>query len=203
MRILTFALAAACIYLALRPRDAAASITPSDAGGDVGDWLPQVWPLPIVSEASDLLIGTFMNQQHMSGYGLGQLQSREGFSATPYSDHKGYSIGYGHLILPGENLSSVTREQAAQLLADDVAWAESAVRSSVLVPLTQNQFDSLVSFTYNVGAGAFKASTLLRKLNAGDYAGASGQFGRWINASGQPLAALVTRRDAERQQFEA
>lgn len=137
----------------------------------------------------------------MSAQGLDMLRSLEGFSATPYPDHKGQSIGYGHLIKPGESLTYVTEAQAAQLLAQDVAWAEAAVNAAVTVQLTQAQFDALVSFTYNVGAGAFRGSTLLKRINAGD-PNASSEFGRWVYASGQVNQALVSRRRTEQSLFD-
>lgn len=142
------------------------------------------------------------NPQGMSGQGLQALMQREGFSATPYPDYKGYSIGYGHLIKTGESLPSVTQDQAAQLLASDVSWAVAAVQNYITAPLSQNQFDALVSFTYNVGAGAFARSTLARRINAGD-PGASQEFDRWIYAGGQVNQSLVNRRQSERNQYES
>ncbi|OCS48882.1 hypothetical protein BEK67_19675 [Ralstonia pickettii] len=140
---------------------------------------------------------------HLSDAGLQALAQREGFSATPYWDHKGYSIGYGHLIKAGENLTNVTRDQAAQLLASDVAWAEQAVANNVTAPLSQNQFDALVSFAFNVGAPAFAKSTLVSLLNAGDYSAAGEQLPRWNKASGVVNGALVSRRASEVAQFYA
>lgn len=83
----------------------------------------------------------------------------------------------------------------------DLARFERAVSSSVKVPLTQNQFDALVSLTYNIGPGAFKHSTLLKLLNQGDYAGASQQFDVWIKAGGQTVQGLVNRRAVEKAYF--
>lgn len=71
----------------------------------------------------------------------------------------------------------------------------------VKVKLTQNQFDALVSFVYNVGVGAFRTSTLLRKLNNGDYVGAAAEFKRWKFGGGKELPGLVRRRKAEEQLF--
>lgn len=144
-----------------------------------------------------------MTQQHLSAAGLGALADMEGFSATPYADFKGYSIGHGHLIRAGESLSYVTREQAAELLAGDVGDAERAVRTAVSVELSQGQFDALTLLAYNIGASAFRHSTLVRKLNAGDVAGAAAEFPRWNMAGGQVLSALVDRRAREREIFEA
>jgi peptidoglycan hydrolase-like protein with peptidoglycan-binding domain len=76
-----------------------------------------------------------------------------------------------------------------------------AVRARVSVPLTQNQFDALVSFTFNVGAGAFGGSTLLKRLNAGDYAGGADEFGKWTKSGGKVFAGLVRRRTEEAALF--
>lgn len=162
------------------------------------------WSLPDLDMGAIFSEGDQVGQMpvSMSAAGLAMLQGLEGFSSTPYADHKGYSIGYGHLIQPGEDLTYVTQEQAVQLLAQDVAGAQAAVAAAVRVGLSQNQFDALVSFVYNVGAGAFRSSTLLKLLNAGDYAGAAAQFPRWINASGAPSPALVARRGQEQNLFE-
>lgn len=95
----------------------------------------------------------------------------------------------------------VTAEQATAMLATEMAKHERAVERLVTVPLTQGQFDALVSFSYNVGAGALEGSTLLKLLNTGDYAGARGQFARWTKAAGVELASLVRRRAREAEVF--
>lgn len=177
----------------------------SDGGGDSGVDNPDPQNDTGGMDFSALLgsVGFGGSDMHLSDAGLQALAQREGFSATPYWDHKGYSIGYGHLMKPGENLTSVTRDEAAQLLANDVAWAEQAVANNVKVALTQNQFDALVSFAFNVGAGAFASSTLVKQLNAGDYNAASEQLPRWNKASGTVNGALVSRRASEISQFYA
>lgn len=142
------------------------------------------------------------NPRTISQDGIQALQKREGFSATPYADHKGQSIGFGHLIKPGESLTYVSIGQATDLMLSDIQWAQDAVFSAVTVPITQGQFDALVSFCYNVGAGAFKGSTLVRKINSGDHS-APDEFGRWIYASGQKNSALIARRNSEQNQFES
>jgi lysozyme len=83
----------------------------------------------------------------------------------------------------------------------DLKIFERAVNGAVKVPLTQNQFDALVSLSYNIGVGAFKKSTLLKKLNSGDYKGAANQFDVWVNAGGKRLAGLVRRRAIEKKLF--
>ena len=86
-------------------------------------------------------------------------------------------------------------------LRQDVAESERAVNQHVHVPLTQHQFDALVSFVFNLGAGNFRTSTLLKKLNARDYDGAAQEFGRWVQAGGKTLPGLVRRREAESALF--
>jgi lysozyme len=94
-----------------------------------------------------------------------------------------------------------TQAQADARLAEDLACAAQAVNGLARVVLTQNQFDALCDFTYNVGAGNFRSSTLLRLLNAGDIQGAADQFGKWIVAGSQIMPGLVRRRAAERALF--
>lgn len=128
----------------------------------------------------------------------------EGFSATGYDDHKGQSVGFGTLItdprIYGEGLE-MTRDQALRSLEQSVSDAEATVARLVKVPLTANQRTALASLVYNIGAGQFGGSTLLRKLNAGDYQGAADEFGRWVKASGQTVPGLVSRRAQERALF--
>lgn len=87
-------------------------------------------------------------------------------------------------------------------LYEDLASSVASVRRNVTVPITQGQFDSLVSFTFNVGDGAFARSTLLKRINAGDCYGAAKQFDQWVYAKGKKLPGLVTRRADERLWFE-
>jgi GH24 family phage-related lysozyme (muramidase) len=137
----------------------------------------------------------------LSDRGLDMLKSFEGLRLDAYVDSVGVqTIGYGHTgdVQAGDR---ITQQQAEQLLQKDTAWAEEAVADNVDVPLTQDQFDALASFTYNVGEGAFENSTLLKKLNAGDYEGAEAEFGRWTHGDGQQIEGLVNRREAEAALF--
>lgn len=95
----------------------------------------------------------------------------------------------------------ITEEMAEAWLKRDLAECEEIVGRLVTVPLTENQFSALVSFVYNLGGTALKRSTLLKKLNAGDYVGAAEQLGRWIRGGGKELAGLVRRREAEMRLF--
>lgn len=165
-------------------------------------------PADLVTTVADTVaqvVNTFTpapqdNPTACSPEGVDAIATREGFSAIPYPDHKGFSIGFGHLIKAGEDLPTVTREQALQLLASDVAWAQDAVAKAITVTITQSAFDALTSFCYNVGAGAFARSTLVKKINAGD-SSAADEFSRWVFASGTKNAALVARRNDEAAQF--
>jgi GH24 family phage-related lysozyme (muramidase) len=130
----------------------------------------------------------------------------EGFSATLYDDPAGHcTIGYGHLVHhgrtngtePAEFRQGITKDRALELLADDSATAAAAVSRHVTVTLAQHQLDALVSFTFNVGAGAFGESTLLRELNAGRYDAVPRELNRWVKANGKTLPGLVRRRKAE------
>lgn len=131
----------------------------------------------------------------------------EGFSARPYLCPANYwTYGYGSLHDErGRRVTQTTlpisEEIARHLLERDVEIAERAVRRLIAGPLTQGQFDALVSFTYNLGAGALQRSTLRRRLNRGDKAGAASEFGKWIYAGGRPLKGLARRRAAEAALF--
>lgn len=133
--------------------------------------------------------------------GLSLIKSFEGLRLLAYRDAIGvWTIGYGATrgVKPG---MSVTKEQAERMLLNDVQRFEPEVERLVKVPLAGNQWDALVSFTYNLGAANLESSTLLRLLNRGDYAGAAEQFPRWNKAGGKVLPGLVRRREAERALF--
>mgnify|MGYP002481808678 CR=1 FL=1 len=126
---------------------------------------------------------------------------------TKYDDANGYpTIGYGHLITEEEKkqglyLKGIDETHARELLMCDANNAVNAVNKFVKVPLNQDQFDALVSFTFNVGSGSLKSSTLLKLLNSGKYNEAANQFLRWNKFKGQPLAGLTNRRKKERALF--
>lgn len=111
-----------------------------------------------------------------------------------------WTIGYGHTATAKQGMT-ITQAKAVELLKNDLARFEAGVNTYVKVPINQNQFDALVSFSYNVGSGALKTSTLLKKLNAKDYQGAADEFLRWNKASGKVLAGLTKRRETERALF--
>jgi lysozyme len=140
---------------------------------------------------------------NLSASGLNFIKQWEGFRATPYKDAGGkWTIGYGHLIQPGESFTQISQAQALNILAQDVNWAENAVNSLVAVPLNQNQFDALVSLVFNWGSGNFANSQLLQKLNAGDYQGAAQRLGEHpVTSGGVFVQGLANRRAAEKAMF--
>lgn len=129
------------------------------------------------------------------------IKKFEGFKATPYICPGGkLTIGYGKVIKEGE-YTSITKDQAESLLRSTVSSFEKSLQKYVKVPLTQNQYDALVSFIYNVGAGNFSKSTLLKLLNSGDYAGAADEFLKWVKSDGKVLRGLQRRREEEKALF--
>lgn len=135
--------------------------------------------------------------------GLALTERFEGCRFQAYYDSTGRAtIGYGHT--EGVNISDTcTQAQATAWLIGDVATAETAVNQLVHVPLTQNEFDALVDFVFNLGAGNFEHSTMLRRLNASDYAGAALEFSKWDRAGGIEVAGILRRRQAEAAEFTA
>jgi lysozyme len=137
--------------------------------------------------------------------GLRAIMEHEGVRLTAYPDPgtggDPWTIGVGHTGPEVVHGMTITREEAMSLLAQDVKTAEKCVTANVRVGLTQSQFDALVSFVFNVGCGAFKGSTLLKKLNADDEQGAADEFLRWNKAAGRVLPGLTARREAEREMF--
>lgn len=137
----------------------------------------------------------------ISSRGLDLIKKWEGLKLVGYLDPVGVpTIGYGHTRTAVVG-ATITEKEADRLLRQDVVVAEDDVRRLVRVPLNQSEFDALVSFTYNLGGGNLSKSTLLRKLNASDYAGAAAQFPLWNKAGGRVLQGLVKRRAEEQKLF--
>lgn len=111
-----------------------------------------------------------------------------------------WTIGYGHtsdMFMKVRRGMEITQEQADAALEWDLEEAAVTVRSHIKVPLTENQFGALVSFVFNVGGGNFGKSTLLKKLNAGNYSAVPGELAKWVFNDGKRMAGLVNRRAAE------
>lgn len=138
--------------------------------------------------------------------GLDLIKQFEGLRLKAYDDGVGvWTIGYGTIRYPNgvrvKSGDTCTKEQAEQYLKTDLDSFENVINTKVKVTLTQNQFDALACFVYNVGATNFSNSTLLRKLNAKDYSGAADQLLRWNKAGGKVMNGLTRRREAERKLF--
>ena len=142
---------------------------------------------------------------NISDAGLDLIKAHEGVRLTAYPDPgtggEPWTIGYGHTggVQKGDTCS---QEDADEWLRQDVKKAESCINAAVTAPLTQNKFDALCSFVYNVGCGTFKTSSVLSKLNDSDYDGAIAVLKKYNHAGGQVLAGLTARRNAEADLFE-
>jgi GH24 family phage-related lysozyme (muramidase) len=149
-----------------------------------------------------------MEPMDISGNGVAFIANFEGFEPELYNDPGGNaSIGYGHLVHTGpvdgteprDWRDGITEKEAMVLLRADLGNAVGHVRRMVKVPLTQHQFDTLVSFVFNVGQGNFARSDLLAALNRGEYDRVPEELSRWTRAGGTRYAGLVKRRDQEGQ----
>ena len=136
--------------------------------------------------------------------GIALIKQYEGLRLTTYKDAVGSpTIGYGHVEnpIPPGGTRTITAEDAEQILREDLQRFEHDVNNMLTVEVTQNQFDALVSFAFNLGPANLKSSTLLRKVNSGDFNGAAAEFPKWNHAGGQVLAGLTARRNAEKNLF--
>jgi GH24 family phage-related lysozyme (muramidase) len=138
----------------------------------------------------------------ISAAGIELLKQFEGCRLTAYQDSVGvWTIGFGTTagVKEGQTISQV---KAEEYLRSDLAIFEKAVTESIKVPVNQNQFDALVSFTYNVGVSAFRSSTLLNLINEKtDKKVVAAEFSKWVKAGNQTLPGLVSRRKAESELF--
>lgn len=139
--------------------------------------------------------------RHVTQHGINLIKRFEGFESKIYLDAAGLpTIGYGHLLRAGEAemfKNGISPEAGVALLIKDVLYAEQAVLRLINVPLTDGQFDALVSFTFNLGSGALQRSTLRRKVNREEHHEVSREFMRWVWAGGRKLKGLARRRKAE------
>ena len=145
--------------------------------------------------------------RRMTDEGLDLIKLYEGYSSSPYlcpAQH--WTIGYGAIWgmddkRVTEDHPDINKDQADYLLRRDVKKSEMAVLRHIRVPLEDGQFNALCSFVFNLGSGALQSSTLRRKINKGNYIGASNEFKRWIWAGGRKLKGLIRRREHERLMF--
>ena len=135
--------------------------------------------------------------------GLQLTERFEGCKYVAYQDQRGiWTLGYGHTFGVVEGMAC-TQEQAEAWLIADTAWAVSVVNKYVAITVTQGEFDAMTDFVFNVGAGNFEHSALLRLVDAGQFAQAAEEFEKWDHCGGQVVAGLLRRRLAEAQEFKS
>lgn len=136
-----------------------------------------------------------------STVGINLIKKYEGCRLKAYKCPSGvWTIGYGHTKDVKKGMK-ITKAKAEAYLKQDLVTFENAVDKYVKVPINQNQFDALVSFSFNCGAAALKISTLLKKLNKKDYSGSANEFLKWNKSNGKVLKGLTKRRKEERTLF--
>ena len=138
----------------------------------------------------------------ISENGKNLIKNFEGLKLNSYKCSSGVlTIGYGHTGSDVKENMIISKEEAEKLFDSDIVIHSNNVSKLVRVKLTQNQFDALVSFEYNIGYGNFSKSTLLKKLNLQDYKGASNEFDKWVYSKKKKLNGLVKRRNKEKELF--
>lgn len=142
--------------------------------------------------------------RHVTEEGIKFIQKWEGTRLNIYNDIAGYpSIGVGHRILPGEQFSQgISNDEAANLLKSDLQIAERSVLRLIAIPLADNQFSALVSFSFNLGGGCLQRSTLRRKINRNDSIDEiKAEFAKWCFAGHIKSKGLLRRRQAEAELY--
>ena len=152
------------------------------------------------------VLGIATDEMHISPSGIDLICNFEGKRLTAYDDGVGvWTIGFGTTVYPNgmkvKKGDTCTEAQAKAYMAHDLKKFETAVNNAVTVPLSQNQFDALVSLAYNIGTNAFSKSTLVKRLNVNDNRAAADQFDVWVNAGGKRMQGLVNRRAKEKALF--
>lgn len=152
------------------------------------------------------LDSTATGQRDISDNGYQIIREFEGFEAKAYLDTGGvWTIGYGTIKYPNgvrvKKGDTCTQKQAETWLKNDCLWVDACLDKYVKVNVSQNQFDALASFVYNIGETSFAKSTMLKALNAGNFIGAANQFDRWVYDNGKLIKGLVNRREKEKTLF--
>ncbi len=143
-----------------------------------------------------------MAERTYGAAGMALTRSFEGLRLTAYMDQRGvWTVGYGHTG-PGVHAGlTISEAEAEAFLAGDIAGAVAAVNRLVTAEISQNQFDALVDFAFNLGAATLARSTLLRCVNSGDFAAAAKQILAWDHVNGHVVPGLLRRRQAEAELF--
>ncbi|MCO8045003.1 lysozyme [Acinetobacter bohemicus] len=152
------------------------------------------------------MLGIATDEMHVSPSGIDLICNFEGLRLSAYDDGVGvWTIGFGTTKYPNgirvKKGDTCTVAQARSYMQHDLKEFEQTVNNAVKVEVNQNQFDALVSLAYNIGTNAFKNSTLIKRLNEGNYKAAANQFDAWVNAGGKRMQGLVNRRATEKALF--
>jgi len=173
----------------------------SDSSAEDEAASPDVEPTASAPEPASGDLGNAANAGlRVNDAGLTIIKASEGLRLEAYNAGGQWLIGYGHSRTATAGMT-ITESEAEKLLREDVRASEDVVKKIVLVPLNENQFSALVSFAYNLGAGAFSRSTVLDALNAGDYTQAADNFRNHNKGGGEVIQHLVERREKERALF--
>lgn len=180
------------------------------AQGRIRELMAKVRSTKAERDAKVAAIRATFDARALSPEGAEFIASWEGFRSTPYNDAAGHAtIGYGHLLHYGpvteadrDKWGSISRRRALRLLSQDAQTAAQAVLEGINVPLNRNRFDALVSFTFNVGAGAFMGSSLRKTVNATAHRKVREELMRWVYAGGVVVQGLANRRKAEADLYE-
>lgn len=160
------------------------------------EWLFE-WNRERLHSWEEMLTTRKVNRMNVSQKGITLLKFLEGFRSTPYLCPGGvWTIGYGHTRSVRGGMK-ITKPMAEELLKEDLYSMERAIARLVTVELTQDQFDALALFVFNVGVHSLDKSSLLKRLNKGWYSQVPAQLAKWVYADGKKLNGLVRRRKAE------
>lgn len=159
-------------------------------------------PIEEIAAEKEIFRNVPKRKNTISEEGLSLIKKYEGFSENRYSDVGHPAIGYGHRIVHGENYKKITKEKAEELLRKDTKWIDKVISAHVEINLNQNQYDAISSLIYNIGAGRFASSNLLKELNNKNFVEVSREFDKYINSGkNKNLSGLRERRQEERELF--
>lgn len=162
--------------------------------------------LETFAKSINFKLSSVSGSRDISAKGYALIKKLEGFRASAYLDTGNvWTIGFGTIKYPDGRAvkqgDSCTEDQATQWLMNDCKWVDTCLDRYLTVNITQNQFDALASFVYNVGETQFTKSTMLRLINANQSRAAAEQFDRWVFDDGRKVEGLANRRTAEKQLF--
>jgi lysozyme len=168
-------------------------------------WKEALIALGLSASPADHPPAPCLHDCEISQPGIDFIKEYEGFYPYIYKDSAGYdTVGFGHLVKAGEKIKTpLLGEDAEKLFKADLAPAVNAVNRYVSVPLYDGQVGSLTSWTFNLGVGALKSSTMLKKINAAQHKEVPAQIKRWNKAGGKVIKGLERRREAEAALYEA